>query len=57
MATSTERGCYQAYYQGIADAILNRQPPSVPATQARDTIRVIELAIQSHEQGTRMDWS
>lgn len=53
----TEQGCYQAYYQGVADAILNRRPPPVPATQARDTIRVIELAIQGHEQGRRMDWS
>ncbi len=55
-AIPTEVGCYQAYYRGLAEAILNNQPPPVPAAQARATIRILELAEQSHQTGRRMNW-
>ncbi|MBW4483739.1 MAG: oxidoreductase [Tildeniella torsiva UHER 1998/13D] len=46
----TLAGCYQAYYQNIADAIAGRAELEVKPEEARDTIRIIELAMQSNEQ-------
>ncbi|KYG08414.1 oxidoreductase [Sorangium cellulosum] len=40
-------GAYEAYYEGIADAILDGAPPPVRAEEARDVIRIIEAAMQS----------
>ena len=47
----TETGCYQSYYQAMADAVLNDRAPPVLATEARDGIRVIELALKSSDTG------
>ncbi len=44
---ATLPGQYQAYYEGIASAIREGQAPPVTAQQARDTMRIIELAVQS----------
>lgn len=46
----TIAGCYQAYYQNIVHAIKGRAELAVQPEEARNTIRVIELARQSHEQ-------
>lgn len=43
-------GCYQTYYQNIADAISGNASLAVTARQALMTIRIIELAIQSSQQ-------
>ncbi|WP_437857221.1 oxidoreductase [Sorangium sp. So ce363] len=40
-------GAYEAYYEGIATAILDGAPPPVRAEEARDVIRVIEAAMKS----------
>lgn len=40
-------GAYEAYYEGIAAAILDGAPPPVRAEEARGVIRVIEAAMKS----------
>ncbi|MBV1787669.1 oxidoreductase [Marinobacterium sp. D7] len=47
-------GGYQHYYRGIADALLRGGQNPVPAEQALETIRLIELAQQSNEEGRRI---
>lgn len=50
----TERGCYQAYYHSIANAINNRSLTDdslVSATEAMQVIKLIELAQSSSDQG------
>lgn len=44
-------GRYQAFYQGLAEAILGGGPLPVSAEDARDVIRIIEYAYQSHKEG------
>lgn len=46
----SERGCYEKYYEQVAAAIRTGAPNPVPAKEARDVIRLIRLAIDSHEQ-------
>jgi predicted dehydrogenase len=46
----TIAGRYQAYYQNIVDAIAGRAELEVKPEEARDTIRIIELALRSNEQ-------
>ncbi|MBD1876125.1 oxidoreductase [Nodosilinea sp. FACHB-131] len=46
----TLAGSYQAYYQNVADAIAGRAELAVKPEESRDTIRIIELAMQSNEQ-------
>lgn len=46
----TIAGCYQAFYQNIVDAIAGRAELEVKPEEARDTIRIIELALRSSEQ-------
>jgi scyllo-inositol 2-dehydrogenase (NADP+) len=43
-------GCYEAYYQGILNSIVNGAPPPVSAIEARNVMLVIETAMQSHKQ-------
>lgn len=43
-------GCYETYYHGIADAIRHHTAPPVLASDALNTIRIIELALQSVEE-------
>jgi predicted dehydrogenase len=46
----TVAGSYQAFYENIADAIAGRAPLVVKPEEAKKTIRMIELAMQSHRQ-------
>jgi scyllo-inositol 2-dehydrogenase (NADP+) len=46
----TIAGCYQAFYHNIVDAIGGRQEIAVRPEEARNTIRIIELAIESSDQ-------
>lgn len=46
----TLAGCYQNYYQNIADTINGRAALIVQPQQARNTIRMIELAQQSSQE-------
>jgi hypothetical protein len=46
----TIAGGYQAFYQNIVEAMAGRAGLEVRPEEARDTIRIIELALQSNEQ-------
>lgn len=46
----TLAGSYQDFYRNVADAIAGRAELAVKPVEARNTIRIIELAIQSNEQ-------
>ncbi|OBV38966.1 oxidoreductase [Janthinobacterium psychrotolerans] len=46
-----QAGRYQDFYQGMADAIRDGKPAPVAAEDALDTIRLIELALQSANEG------
>lgn len=48
-------GCYEMYYQKLAEAIRTGSRPPVTAEEARETIRIIEAVIQSHREGRRID--
>ncbi|MBA4601355.1 oxidoreductase [Thermoactinomyces mirandus] len=48
-------GCYEKYYQQIAEAIRTGGKPPVTAEEARETIRVIEAAIQSDQERRLID--
>jgi scyllo-inositol 2-dehydrogenase (NADP+) len=50
-------GCYQAFYQNVADAIRGRAELAVKPEEARDTIRIIELAMQSSEEKRTLAWT
>ncbi|MNJ29430.1 oxidoreductase [Paenibacillus bouchesdurhonensis] len=44
-------GGYEMFYRKLADAILHGQASPVLAEDARDVIRIIELAMDSHSKG------
>lgn len=44
-------GAYESFYREMAAAIRGEAPVPVPATQARDTIRMIECALVSSRDG------
>lgn len=46
----TVAGCYQAFYQNLVDVIAGRAELAVKPEEARNTIRIIELALRSDEQ-------
>ena len=46
----TARGCYQSYYENIYHAITQLAALTVKPTEATNTIRIIELAIQSNAE-------
>ncbi len=48
------KGNYPAYYQDIRDAIQQERKPLVTAEEGNQVIRIIEAAVKSHEQGTRI---
>lgn len=48
-------GRYPTYYEGVAAAIRGDGPNPVPASEARDVIRVIEAALRSSATGRRVD--
>ncbi|EFM11127.1 oxidoreductase domain protein [Paenibacillus curdlanolyticus YK9] len=43
-------GKYEAFYEGMAAAIRSGEAVPVSGEQARDTIRIIECAVQSHRE-------
>ena len=53
----TIAGCYQSFYQNIADVIGGRAELAVKPEEARRTIRIIELAIESSEQKRTLPFS
>jgi predicted dehydrogenase len=53
----TARGCYQAFYQNVYEAIANGAELAVRPEQARDVIRLIELAKQSSAEKRAVDYS
>ena len=46
----TARGCYQAYYENVYQAIRGEAELIVKPEEARNTIRIIELAMQSNAE-------
>lgn len=50
-------GWYRGYYENVADAVRGRAEVCVRAETARDGLRVIELARESHVRGCTMPWS
>lgn len=53
----TIAGCYQSFYQNIVDVISGRAELAVKPEEARNTIRIIELAIESSEQKRTIHFS
>jgi scyllo-inositol 2-dehydrogenase (NADP+) len=53
----TIAGSYRAYYQNIVDAIRERAELSVKPEEAKNTIRIIELAQQSAEEKRTVPFS
>ena len=47
----TEVGCYEIYYKGIRDSIVNVVQPPVTAEEGLQVIQLIQLAIESSETG------
>jgi scyllo-inositol 2-dehydrogenase (NADP+) len=47
----TMRGCYQAFYENIYQAIAHGAELAVKPEEARNTIRIIELALESSREG------
>ncbi len=47
----TEVGCYDNYYKGVRDSILNGEELPVTAKEGLDVIKMIQLAIESSEKG------
>ncbi|WP_377864860.1 oxidoreductase [Bacillus sp. R86525] len=47
----TEVGCYDMYYKGVRDSIVNGEKLPVTAEEGLDVIKVIQLAIESSETG------
>jgi scyllo-inositol 2-dehydrogenase (NADP+) len=48
---ATLRGAYETFYRELARAIRGEGPPPVPATEARNTVRIIECSLQSGSDG------
>jgi scyllo-inositol 2-dehydrogenase (NADP+) len=46
----TLRGCYQKFYENIFEAITNKEDLAVKPEEARDVIKIIELAFQSSRE-------
>lgn len=53
----TMPGAYQDYYQNICDHISGKAELAVTADEARTAIRLIELALQSHEEQRTLPFS
>lgn len=53
----SERGDYTGFYQNVYDAITGKAPIAVTPQQARNTIRIIELAMQSQAEGRTVAFS
>lgn len=52
----TEKGSYMDYYTAVYDNIRNGKAPAIKPQEALDTIRIIELALESNlEEGKRIE--
>jgi scyllo-inositol 2-dehydrogenase (NADP+) len=51
----TEKGNYQAFYNNLSEAIRNGQPLAVKPQEARNVIRILELAIESNREKRTID--
>lgn len=51
------KGWYRGYYENVSAAILGREEVFVKPETARDGLRIIELARESHEKGCTVPWS
>ncbi len=47
----TEVGCYDMYYNGVRDSIINGEKPPVTAQEGLEVIKLIQLAVESSETG------
>jgi predicted dehydrogenase len=50
-------GWYQGYYENVVDAIRGKVEVNVKPEVARDGLRVIELARESHNKGVTMPFA
>ena len=50
-------GQYLEYYKDIVSAVRGQRSPPVKPEEARDVIRLIELARESHEKAASVMWS
>ncbi|KAK4041441.1 hypothetical protein C8A01DRAFT_14804 [Parachaetomium inaequale] len=50
-------GWYRGYYENVSAAIRGREEVFVKPETARDGLRIIELARESHEKGCTVAWS
>ncbi len=53
----SEKGDYSAYYLNIYNAILGKEDLIVTSLQARNNVRIIELAMQSQREKRTVDFS
>ncbi|KAK4156187.1 hypothetical protein C8A00DRAFT_12882 [Chaetomidium leptoderma] len=51
------RGWYRGYYENVSAAVRGREEILVQPETARDGLRIIELARESHEKGCTVAWS
>jgi scyllo-inositol 2-dehydrogenase (NADP+) len=52
----SEAGDYRVFYKNVRDVIWGNAGLAVTATQAANTIKIIELAMQSHEERRTVDF-
>lgn len=50
-------GWCRGYYENVVDAIRGKGEVNIKPEVARDGLRIIELARESHEQGRTVPWS
>jgi predicted dehydrogenase len=53
----TERGNYVNFYQNVYDAIMGKAALMVRPEESRNTIRIIELAMQSNLEKRTLNYS
>jgi len=52
----SERGNYVAFYENVYKALIGEEELAVKAGQARNTIKIIELAMQSNKEKRTIDF-
>ena len=55
-AIPTLAGNYRKYYENVRDTLLGKAPLAVTAAQALDTMRVIDLALESSQRRCTVAW-
>nr|WP_321452958.1 Gfo/Idh/MocA family oxidoreductase [uncultured Carboxylicivirga sp.] len=50
----TEAGCYPDFYRDLFKCIVMRESNPVPPEQARETVRILNAAVESHLKGVTM---